>query len=240
MLEIKKFLSLSSDLRVNIIFFGESGVGKTLCARLVLPNAIVVDGSNKNDVFRAIKDYDEIIIEDFDKIVNLDIFLIDGKKIVATSQKKSINKKFNNLFAISIDIPPLRDRPEDIEVLSRHFLAQIQNDIDIKEDVPDTVVVKDISKNAHSLKRSIYQSYLSFIADKREFACMMEAFFYKYIDDENSYKKFIDLFDYSIIMANMKKYKSQLAVSKKMGINRNTLRKKISTIDKKLMGVFNE
>ena len=86
----------------------------------------------------------------------------------------------------------------------------------------------DLSKNAVSLKRQIL--ILSIFKDIGESDIMQ--LLYSYIVEKlgsgDDYKKFLHLYEAPLIRAGLKRFKSQLQLSEKLGLNRNTLRKKIS------------
>jgi DNA-binding NtrC family response regulator len=235
MQEVKKLVSLVRGISVNTIIMGDEGVGKTLCAKLIVPNAIIVSGLRPEDVLKALKNFDEIIIEDFDKLPNADSLAMGGKKIVATSRKKIKDSTLDKIFGIKIDIEPLSKRPEDILPLVEHFLGKAKKELEINEDVDLQDVPKDISKNCHTLKRAVYQSLLCGTLEEEQLGAIMEGYFYRHLDEaDDNYKRFLDIFDSAIINANHRVFKSQLMMSYKMGINRNTLRKKILQLGKKL------
>jgi DNA-binding NtrC family response regulator len=235
MQEVKKLISLVRGINVNTVIMGDEGVGKSLVAKLIIPNAIVVHGDKPEDVLKALKNFDEIIIEDFEKLPNSDSLSIDGKKIVATSRKRLKDSTLDKIFGIKIEIVPLRERREDILALVEYFLLKAQKELQIKEDIPVSSITQDISANCHSLKRSVYQALLCGSVSKEQLGAIMEEYFYAHLgESEDNYKIFLDLFDSAIINANHKMFKSQLMMSYKMGINRNTLRKKILQLGKKL------
>lgn len=236
MQEVKKLISLVRGISVNTIIMGDEGVGKSMTARLIVPNAIVVSGRKPEDVIKALKNFDEVIIEDFDKLPNSDSLHIDGKKIVATSRKKIKDSTLDKVFGIKIDIDPLVKRQEDIVPLTSHFISKAQKELEMYDVVitSDDVAI-DVSKNCHTLKRAAYQALLCASLDEEQLGGIMESYFYAKLDEsDDNYKRFLDIFDSAIINANHKMYKSQLMMSYKMGINRNTLRKKILQLGKKL------
>lgn len=235
MQEVKKLISLVRGISVNTIIMGDEGVGKSLAAKLIVPNAIAVSGRRPEDVIKALKNFEEVIIEDFDKLPNADSLATAGKKIVATSRKKIKDSTLDKLFGIKIEIDPLSKRPEDILPLTEHFLSNAQKELEMRDEVSPNEVVKDISKNCHTLKRASYQALLCGSLEEDQLISIMENhFFYRLNDGDDNYKRFLDVFDSAIINANYRMYKSQLMMSYKMGINRNTLRKKILQLGKKL------
>jgi len=235
MQEVKKLISLVRGISVNTIIMGDEGVGKSLVARLIMPNAIVVYGDKPEDVLKALKNFDEIIIEDFERLPNSDSLYMDGKKIVATSKKRIKDSTLDRIFGIKIDMAPLVERAEDVPVLIKHFFSKAKKELYIDGDIDMEGVAVDISSNCHSLKRACYHSILCSNISKDQLGSMMEEYFYTHLgESEDNYKIFLELFDSSIINANHRKFKSQLMMSYKMGINRNTLRKKILQLGKKL------
>ncbi len=235
MQEIKKLTTLVRGVNVNTIVMGDVGVGKTFVAKTIMPDGVVVYGDKPEDVLKALKNFDEIIIEDFDKLPKSDLPILDGKKIVATSKKRIKDSTLDRLFGIKIEIPSLPKRKEDIEPLKKHFLDMAKKDLSIDSNIDTSAVSTDITQNCHSLKRAAYQALLCNNITKEQLSKVMEEYFYAHIDDKDeNYKPFLDIFDEAIINANYRKFKSQLMMSYKMGINRNTLRKKILQLGKKL------
>jgi len=54
------------------------------------------------------------------------------------------------------------------------------------------------------------------------------------LGSNNDYKNFLHLYEVPIIKAGILRFKSQLQLSDKLGLNRNTLRKKIADNEKYL------
>lgn len=236
MQEVKKLISLVKGVNVNTIVMGEEGTGKSLIARTIIPGAIVVSGSKPDEAIKALKNFDEVIIEDFEKLPNPDMPILDGKKIVATAKKKIKDSFIDRIFGVKIEVSPLSQRPEDVEALVDKFLRNARKELSMEEiEIDCASIPKDISQNCHTLKRSVYQALLCANSSKEQLGYIMEEYFYAHLDEASeNYKLFLDIFDSAIIGANHRKYKSQLMMSYKMGINRNTLRKKIIGLGKKL------
>jgi DNA-binding protein Fis len=56
------------------------------------------------------------------------------------------------------------------------------------------------------------------------------------LGSNNDYKKFLHIYEAPLIRAGLKKFKSQLQLADKLGLNRNTLRKKIADNAQYLQG----
>ncbi len=63
---------------------------------------------------------------------------------------------------------------------------------------------------------------------EEEILTMMEHFLSERIGGRNDYRDLLYLFDVPMIRSGYKKFGSQLSISEKFGLNRNTLRKKIN------------
>jgi DNA-binding protein Fis len=57
---------------------------------------------------------------------------------------------------------------------------------------------------------------------------IIEAFLDDKLGSNNDYRDFLHLYEVPLIRAGMKRFKSQLQLSERLGLNRNTLRKKIA------------
>ena len=78
---------------------------------------------------------------DFYRVGGRDLLRTDVRVLTATHQ--DLNKKiadgtfredlYHRLNVISIELPPLRERVEDIPILARHFLQQAAQDMDLEE-----------------------------------------------------------------------------------------------------------
>ena len=101
---------------------------------------------------------------------------------------------------------------------------------DIKENIELGSRDLDISNNLKSLKSSIFKATLYKSVSKDELYDIMYYNFLKNYEGKNVYKEQLELFEKALISAGLDIYKSQLKLSDILGINRNTLRKKINEI----------
>ncbi len=133
-----------------------------------------------------------------------------------------------------MDLPPLSQRQDDIQALTDCFIQEAKESLKILTEMQIDPSILDISENCHSLKRGIYKRLLDDTMDEKALITAMGEFFFNQIEMDDNYGHFIKMFDTAVITANHRKYKSQLMMSYKMGINRNTLRKKINELGLKL------
>ena len=64
--------------------------------------------------------------------------------------------------------------------------------------------------------------------DEKDLQNLMYEYLYENLDGNNDYKKFLYLYEKPLLEAGLKRYGSQLKLSGILGINRNTLRKKVN------------
>ena len=234
MQEVKRVVNLVKGIKVNTLIVGDIGTGKSKIANTILPNAISVNGENSEETLKGIKNFNEMIIENFDKVRNYDALNLQNQKIVATATKKPKDSVVDKFFGIVVELLPLSERSEDIQALSECFLQEAKESLKIDSDTKIELPLLDISQNCHTLKRGIFKRLLDDTMDEKALVTGMSDFFSSQIEIDDNYSHFIKMFDTAVIMANHRKYKSQLMMSYKMGINRNTLRKKINELGLKL------
>jgi len=87
----------------------------------------------------------------------------------------------------------------------------------------------DLSANAFSLRRSIFLQYFAARMDRDELMLLNEAYLLTRMrDGDDIYRRELFLYEVPLIRAGTKIFKSQLKMSSAFGLNRNTLRKKIT------------
>ena len=228
----KKILNISQmalTLPVNVLIIGEIGIGKQLLAQQILPNATIFNARILEDSMINktinIEQYGELIILNLESVLNKKEFLenLVDIKIVATSNYmlSDIEAK----FAIKIDIPPLKERPEDLEELIKIYTAQAKEIYDIDEDINNIEI--DLEQNGISLKKSIYKNILLKSLSSKDVMQGMEYFILNQFKEKKDYKQLLKYFEILLLKAATKEYKSQLQMANKLNINRITLRKKL-------------
>ncbi len=239
-----KTATLLKTLSVNALIMGEIGVGKKSLASFILPDASVIDASNFDELLVAIESSSEIIITNIDSSPNIKRLIQTIKsnniRVIATS-KQSFNNEFtNDLFSVKFDIPSLSHRVEDVEVLVNLFKEEAtllfggEKNLDLKN------FKADLSQNAKSLKRQVMVNYLLEDIQDSELMGIIKNYLYDKMGSNSDYRNFLYLYEVPLIQAGLERFKSQLQLSDKLGLNRNTLRKKIAENKKYLTGESNE
>jgi len=233
--EILNSAHLLQSVEVNALISGEAGVGKKSLAKYILPKAPLFKAKNlQQDIADNIINLQNcsIIIDKIENITNIDLLINwvneNGIRVVATTMKDDLNAKVEELFSITIELPPLKDREEDVKALTSKFSKEASNTLDLDVIVPSRLMI-NISNNAHSLRKSIYFSYLFETIGEDEILMFMENYMFSNMEGENSYKDFLYLLEVPMLKAATKKYKSQVQMAKHLGLNRITLRKKLDS-----------
>ncbi len=231
-LEAFKTANLLKGLSVSAIIIGARGTGKLTLARYILPHAPVIDASNFDELLDALEKHNAIIIHRIDDISNLKRFeetLSRTKtRIIATGGFRFSQEQLENIFSIRLSIPTLSERPEDIAMLIDLFMREAQETFGKMDTIDTSKFIPDVSENALSLRRQVYLHCLLSSVGEEDLMSITENFLFQKLGSNNDYRKFLHLYEVPLIRAGIKKFKSQLQLSDKLGLNRNTLRKKIT------------
>lgn len=230
--EIKNSAELLKSLDINALITGQRGVGKKSLAKYITQDSNIYNAKTlQNDITDNVISISNctVIIENIDEITNIDLFINwvenNAIKVIATSKKDDLNEKLSDLFSITIDIPPLDTRKEDIKPLANKFAREAGDILGIKEK-PSKLIV-NTSQNAYSLRKSIFFSYLFESIGENEIMMLLENYILANMEGENTYRDFVYLFEAPLLRASQKKFKSQVQMAKNLGLNRITLRKKL-------------
>lgn len=233
--EILNSAHLLQSVQVNALISGDAGVGKKSLGKYILPKAPIFKAKNlQRDISDNIINLQNssIVIDKIENITNIDLLINwineNGIRVIATTQKEELNSKLAELFSITIELPPLKEREEDIKALISKFSKEASDTLDLDLIIPSKLMV-NVSNNAHSLRKSIYFSYLFETIGEDEILMFMENYMFSNMQGENSYKDFLYLLEVPMLKAASKKYKSQVQMAKHLGLNRITLRKKLDT-----------
>ena len=229
--KIYQSILVNQDMFVSSVIYGQRYSGKSSLVRKLYKGAVWVDGSNLREVHKALEESQRIVITNFEKITNIDSLNFENVHVLALYNGKHFNKKLENKFAFIYHFPPLSQRLDDVKQFSNYYIEHIKELLDAPKDLVIDEDIFDLSENLKSLKKSIYKEIMLRTLNRDE---LYRALYYNFVNsdlDSNIYDTELKLFDKAIIDAGLKRFKSQLQVSKKFGISRNTLRKKIDELD---------
>jgi len=231
-LEALKTANLLKSLPVNAFIFGQSGTGKKSLAKYILPNAPIVDAHRYDELEDTLSSNKTIIISNFDKIPNFENFkvLVDKYEVRIIGLSNSIfnTEVIDKFFGIKVYLPPLSERKKDVKALVENFLEEARKVFDIDEDVNIDISRINLDQNAHSVRRYVYMKAQFQSINELELMDLMEGFLKENMGGNSDYRNFLYLYEVPLINAGLEKFKTQLQLSDKLGLNRNTLRKKIA------------
>jgi DNA-binding protein Fis len=223
---IVKGFTLTKSLFVSSLLIGETHTGKKTLIQTLFPNSIYIDANNSEELLSALESHDEVIIYNFEKIIDVDSLNFENKRIIAIANHIENTAKIEKKFAFIYQMPTLEER-EDIELLIQHFQDKIQKELMVENKITLDVQKLNLSQNIHSLKASIYKQLMNQTLSSEEIESILFEYLLEHMDGNNAYREYLYLYEKPLIEAGLQKYKSQLKLSNILGINRNTLRKKI-------------
>jgi len=154
---IIKSFNLTKTLFVSSIIIGDTYTGKKSLARYLFPEAHLVSGANQEEVQSALENYDELIITDFEKLSNQSNFDFSNKRIIATANYIGNSTLIDDLFAFIYTMPPLAERPEDVDYLKNLFMKEAVSTLKIEPHTIDKKIIPlNLTMNSKSLKKYIF------------------------------------------------------------------------------------
>lgn len=231
-----KTATLLKTLSINALIRGEIGVGKSSLACYILPDAPIFDASSYDELLLALESTNQVIITNLENSPNikkiLDFVVAHNIRIIATAGYLYNHEMVDRVFSIKLDIPSLKERPEDVSLLIHKFIKEASSLFGPMETLKFHEIKPDLSRNSHSLRKQIMIHYLLQNISERELMEIVENYLFEKLGSNSDYKNFLHLFEVPLINAGLRKFKSQLQLSDKLGLNRNTLRKKIADNEK--------
>jgi len=225
--KIIKGFNLTKSLLVSSIIIGEPHTGKKTLIKYLFPNAVSVDGIDQKKVEEFLEDSDELIIFNFERLTNIENLNFDNKRVIAVANYVSNERVIDNIFAFIYKMPSLKERVEDIELLTKYFSREVEKNLVLNSKLEIDLNRVNISSNTQSLRKSIYHEAFIQNCNSRDIEDILYHYLFSNMNGNNDYKKYLTLYEKPLIEAGIKKYHSQLRLSDILGINRNTLRKKI-------------
>jgi DNA-binding NtrC family response regulator len=231
-IEAFKTANLLKGLGVNAIILGERGTGKLTLARYILPHAPIIDANRFDELLDTLESSSEVIIHRLDGVANLkrlaETIQRTKTRVVATGGGRYSPDQLDEIFTIRLALPPLSERYEDVGVLIDAFVKEARHTLGKSEPFDLEGFKPDLSENALSLRRQVYLRYLLDGINEDDLMEITEHYLEGRLGSNNDYRMFLHLYEVPLIRAGIKRFKSQLQLSERLGLNRNTLRKKIN------------
>lgn len=226
--QIKKGFELTRNMQISTLLYGEANIGKKTLVKSIYNNAIWVDGKDFLKVKNAFLENCEVVIYNFDIHKNYDADDFNSKKIVAIANETTVPGYIDSLFGFIYKMPSLKERPEDLDFFVDKYTKEANKNLAKEDNISFNIGAVDISDNIRSLKIDIYKKIAFNNLEKNEIQDILYNYFKKNLHGNNDYVKFLNIFEYPLIKAGLDKFGSQLKLSQILGINRNTLRKKVN------------
>jgi len=226
--DIIKSFNLSKTLFVSSIIIGEAHIGKKTLAQYLFPHAIMVSGDNQDAVALALAEHDEVIISDFELLDKQQCLDFSNKRIIATANYMGNPKVIDHLFAFIYTMPSLKERVEDTQYIKELFIKEaIEIFMLEKTLIQRQKIPTDLSQNSKSLKKSIFSYFGRESMEIEDIHTFLSQYFFTHLQGNNAYKDYLSLYEKPLIEAGLQKFGAQIKVAEVLGMNRNTLRKKI-------------
>ena len=223
---IVKGLTLTKSLFVSSLLVGEEHIGKKTLIKSLFPNSIYIDAHNYEELEIALENNSELIIYNFEKLLNFEYLNFENRRIIAIANRVDNTEKIEKKFAFIYNMPNLEER-EDLDLLIEFFKSQIQKELMLDYPIELDTTQLDLSENIKSLKASLYKQLIHKTINREEIKKIIENYLYEHLEGNNAYREHLSLYEEPLLIAGLKKFKSQLKLSAILGLNRNTLRKKI-------------
>jgi DNA-binding protein Fis len=224
---IIKGLTLSKSLFISTIIWGEPYTGKLTMVRSFFPKATIVNGDDLESLTQAFDNSEEVIVYNFEKIRNIQSLNLENKRIIAVANYDKVPLSIESRFAFIYYMPPLKNRMDDVQYFLEKFSKTFREELLIEEETKVDINHLDLSQNFKSLKTSLHREIIKKTLSQKDIEEILFDYLYGKIDGENAYRENLNLYEKPLIQAGLKKFKSQLKLSEVLGLNRNTLRKKI-------------
>lgn len=225
--QIEESLKLSRNLFVSCLLMGEPCSGKRTLIRRIFPQLPRVDARDLRELTQLLEREQELIIEHFEALEEPEALPLEGKRIIAVADTDGPNDRYDQLFAFLYHMPTLRERPEDLPDLIRFYLDLAKRDLLLRNEVRLDRSQVDLSGNFCTLRASIFRAALLQDLGEEEIEESLGRLFGRELEGNNAYREKLGILERPLLRAGLQRYGSQLKLSEVLGINRNTLRKKL-------------
>lgn len=225
--QIERSLELTHKLQVASILWGEPHTGKRTLVHKLFPDLPFVSGGDEKALLATLEREHALVITEFEAVRHPSELDFQNKRIIAIADRTIEPTLLDEKFAFIYRMPPLSERPEDLEALTRHFGEEARRKLMLPEGVAPREAFLDLSENLRSLRASICRDMLLQALSPEELERALEHHFDTDLEGNNAYRENLGLLERPLLRAGLRKYGSQLKLAEALGINRNTLRKKL-------------
>jgi len=225
--QIEESLKLTRNLYVSSLLTGAPGTGKRSLVRRIFPQLPWADGRDLRQLEQMLEREQELIIESFEALQSPERLDLEGKRIIAIADTQTENDRYDRIFAFIYRMPPLQERPEDIDTLKEHYLERARELLQLQTEVEPEELLPDLKGNFRTFRASIYREALLMDLSQEELERALYHHLLKYLEGNNAYREKLGILERPLLEAGLKRYGSQLKLAEALGINRNTLRKKL-------------
>lgn len=225
--QIEESLKLTRNLFISSLLFGEPHSGKRTLIRRIFPALPFVDAKEERELAQLLEREQELIIVNFDAIPSPETLPLEGKRIIAIADTDTLPERYDRLFAFLYRMPPLRERLEDLPALEGYFLDEARRTLRLARTPEPGTATYDLSQNFLSFRASIFRESLLQDLDSEELERALLHHFLRTLDGNNAYRENLGLLERPLLEAGLERFGSQLKLAEVLGINRNTLRKKL-------------
>ena len=229
--DIRHALLHTKSLLTASLLAGEPYTGKHTLVRTLYPHAVYADARDPDTLEHALSNHTEVVIEHFEEAKNIGTLDFDNRRVIAIFNDSRLPASVEEKFAFIYFMPSLKDRHEELPRIVEDILRSIKEQLMFEGEVtvdPDRL---DLEQNFRSLKMSLYKEVIWQGLGEEDIENILYRYFLEHLDIENGYKVHLALFEKPLLRAGLQKYRSQLKLAGALGINRNTLRKKIHEHD---------
>jgi len=227
--DILKSMKINKQITASSIINGKAHTGKIALVKSIYDDSILIDGNYIDKHKSILSNKTKIIIYNFDKIKDMDYIDFNTMQIIAISSYEYIPQSIKNKFAFVYEMPSLKTRKNEIQEFVNKVSKKAKKALHVQTNEVINLDKLDLSQNFQSIEASIYKHIIKQTLSKDEIENILYIYLHSNINDDTSYRKLLGIFERPLIKAGLDKYKSSLKLSKILGINRNTLSKKILT-----------
>ncbi len=225
--DIRQGLLHTKSLLTASVLVGAPYTGKQTLVRTLYPHAVYADARDTDALMHALSNHTEVVIEHFETAKSVASLDFDNRRVIAIYNGQVLPPSMEEKFAFIYFMPSLKERRGELPEIAEQILKSIKEQLMYDGEVRVDLDRLDLEQNFRSLKMSLYKEVILQSLGRSDLENILHRYFLEHLDIENGYKEHLPLFEKPLLRAGLEKYRSQLKLAKALGINRNTLRKKI-------------